>query len=109
MDSLIVRELQYPGYDPPPNIILGLVVWPYITDSVEGRHNAPLHRLFQFLEVAAESDDWELRNALGVSLIEGLVGSQEVMRRCWPLMGPKLREMATTFAEALGCTENIPD
>ncbi|MGH9556902.1 MAG: DUF7674 family protein [Terriglobales bacterium] len=110
IEARILRQLDYSiKYgEPTPYAILGLVMVPYIIDGVEGRHNEPPNRLFEFLESAAASEDWELRNALGTDLIEGLVPSKYVMERCWPLMGPKTRAMAVTFAEALGYTANLP-
>ena len=67
-----------------------------------------LTRLFLFFENMANSSDINVRNLLGIAILEPLVYRGDMLRRAWKYMGPKMKESALLEADRQGRKENLP-
>ncbi len=67
-----------------------------------------LARLFLFFEDMANSPDRNVRDLLGIAILESLVYRRETLRRAWKHMGIRMKELAVLEADRQARRENLP-
>lgn len=67
-----------------------------------------LTRIFAFLEEMANSDDSNVTDLLGISILEPLTFDRARIRPAWKYMGKKTRDLARETASYGGWLENLP-
>ncbi|MGB7283743.1 MAG: hypothetical protein WBE13_15865 [Candidatus Acidiferrum sp.] len=74
-----------------------------------GENSALLARLFLFFEAMANSPDENVsRDLLGITILEPLVGRGESIRKAWPYMGGRTKELARLEAVSQGKSNIVP-
>ena len=74
----------------------------------DGRNVALTQRIFDFLEEMANSTDSNVADLLGIAILEPLVFRRESVRRAWPYMGERTKELARTTARFGNWEQNLP-
>lgn len=73
-----------------------------------GADDQLLARMFAFLEEMANSDDSNVTDLLGISILEPLTFDRVRVRRAWGYMGKKTRILARETARYGGWLDNLP-
>jgi hypothetical protein len=73
-----------------------------------GKDDVLTQRIFDFLEEMASSTDKNVTDLLGIAILEPLVFRRESIRRAWPYMGKKTKELAKITARFGKWEENLP-
>ena len=101
------HKLEFDYWDDwkePPGIylVLGVVVFPRLVKLLDIGTNVHLvRRLFEFFERMATSDDRNVVDVLGLEVIQKLVHDPDRLRKAWPHMGVRTRDLTRESAKAL--------
>jgi len=91
-------------WDKPPGIYLvfGFVVFPYLISLFDARQDEKLiRRLFAFFEDLASSKDRNVLDLLYLELIHKLLYAPDHLRKAWPYMGEKTKDLTKKAAKVL--------
>ena len=83
-------------------LVFGLVVFPNLISLLDsGKDDQLTRRLFEFLERMSLSKDLYVLDLLNLEVIHKLLHDPDRLRKAWPYMGRKTREVAGDAAKAL--------
>lgn len=96
-------KAMWDGDEPGPHVLYGDVLVPHLVKLLRSQEaEIALLRIFSFLEELAVSDDPEIRNVLGASVLEGLNGNPEARVAARDYMGPFTKRLAEEIESAWG-------
>jgi hypothetical protein len=82
------------GDDPGLHVLVGDVLTPFVIAVIESGDDTEIEHTLDFVERLANEDDPDLRNALTVSLLEGLGDSPDLLATARQRMGPKTLDLS---------------
>lgn len=83
-----------------PHVFLGDVTRFVIGHVADSSDAAMLQKLLDELELEYRAGDEEIRELIGASFLENLIGENAALKCLTPMMGPCLREAAQTICGA---------
>jgi hypothetical protein len=85
------------------------VVYPYVIEALDsGQSDEILTRLFLFFEEMSSSKDAEVRNLLGLEVIDELLRHPARLARAWKYMGHSTKSFAAEAANTLNLKGSLP-
>ena len=107
--SVYDLEKGTPEETPGAYPIFGDVVKKLVFELLERGHDEELlTRFFLFFEAMANSPDADVRDLLGIEILEPMVYRKASLRAAWRFMGPKVKAEAVLEADRQGRQENLP-
>ena len=89
-------------------MLFGLVVYPFVTESLDVADQSALKRLFAFFETMARSADPKVLNLLRLEVIDNLLYDPARLGRAWRYMGHFTKRITTDAASKLNLESNLP-
>ena len=91
------------GEEPGPHVVYGDVLVPYLIDKLLHEPEcAGIASAFELLEELLLTEDSDVRDVVGASVLEGLNGVPEARARARPHMGSRTRRLAAEIEDAWG-------
>ena len=86
---------RWQGDEPPVHVFFGYVLNPFLLEQLTALDNPKLlHRIFEFLELMAESNDENVRDVLIATVLERLGDDKKILESAKIFMKSKTREMS---------------
>ena len=93
-------KAMWDGDEPGPHILYEDLLVPFLTTLLSTGGEIALVTVFAFLEELAESNDQEVRNVLGASVLEGLSQLPTIWATARQYMGPSTKQLADDIENA---------